>query len=83
MAKSGAAILYVLISMAVLLVLYTLLVMFIWNGVLVKKFPDSGMKKLDFLEALAIAVFFTIMTGGGVSINNQGSSLLYFGCKFI
>jgi hypothetical protein len=84
MAKTGMTFLYVVISMIIILILYTLLVMLIWNNILIKKFPNSNIQKLDFLESLALAVFFTIMTGGGgVSIINQGSSMSFFGYKFI
>lgn len=41
--------------------LYTYLIMIIWNNVIIKKFPDSNIQKLDFWEALALSVFFSLL----------------------
>lgn len=82
MTKYGTAILFAILAFIILIILYTLLVMLIWNGILVKKFPSANMKVLTFWEAMALAVFFSVMTGGGVSINNQ-NQLSFFGYKFM
>lgn len=44
------------------------LIMIIWNNVIVKKFPNSNIQKLNLWEALALIIFFGILTGGGTTV---------------
>jgi mannose/fructose/N-acetylgalactosamine-specific phosphotransferase system component IIC len=58
-----------LITLAVLLVMvsvYTFLIMLIWNKVLMKKVKGADLQKLDFWDALAIGVFFSLVSGSTV-----------------
>ena len=61
MPKSAVSLL-ILLAFAVL---YVFLIQIIWNSVIVKKFPDSNIQKLSFWDSLALAVFFSLLTGGG------------------
>jgi len=56
-----------LISLLILLsfaVIYIFLIQLIWNQVIVKKFPSANIQKLSFMDSLALAVFFSLLTGG-------------------
>lgn len=56
-----------LISLLILLsfaVIYIFLIQLIWNQVIVKKFPSANIQKLSFVDSLALAVFFSLLTGG-------------------
>jgi len=55
------------VTLAVLLalvIIYTLLIMIIWNNVLINKVKGADLQKLNFFEALAIGIFFSLVTGG-------------------
>lgn len=57
---------HVLISLLVLLAVvsfYTFLIMTIWNKVIIEKFPQQKIEKLSFVEALALSVFVSILSG--------------------
>jgi len=57
--------------LAVLLVVFVLsiyLVEFIWNQVIIKKFPNANIQRLSFWDSLAIAVFVSLLTGGGATM---------------
>jgi hypothetical protein len=54
------------VTLAVLLalvIIYTLLIMIIWNNVLINKVKGADLQKLNFFEALAIGIFFSLVTG--------------------
>jgi len=58
-------------KMAVLLVVFVLsifLIEIIWNNVLIKKFPSANIQRLTFWDSLAIAVFVSLLTGGGAAM---------------
>jgi len=63
------------ISLIVLLllsvVIYTLLIMVIWNNVLVPKVKGADLQKLDFWNALAIGIFFSLVSGGTTVIQKS------------
>ena len=44
--------------------------MVIWNNVLMKKIKGADLQKLNFWDALALAVFFSLITGSTMVINN-------------
>jgi hypothetical protein len=52
-----------LIVFTAVLSINTLLVKIIWNNVIIKKFPKQNIEKLDFWEALAMSVFFSLVQG--------------------
>jgi hypothetical protein len=55
------------VTLAILLalvIIYTLLIMIIWNNVLINKVKGADLQKLNFFEALAIGIFFSLVTGG-------------------
>ena len=57
--------------LAVLLVIFVLsifLIEIIWNQVIIKKFPNANIQKLSFWDSLAIAVFVSLLTGGGATM---------------
>ena len=66
---SGASLLVGLVIVLAMVVIYTLLVMVIWNNVLMKKVKGADLQKLNFWDALAIAVFFSLVTGSTTVIN--------------
>jgi hypothetical protein len=58
-------------KLAVLLVVFVLsifLIEIIWNNVIIKKFPSANIQRLTFWDSLAIAVFVTLLTGGGATM---------------
>lgn len=60
---TGIIICVILIGM---LSFYVFLIMIIWNNVIVKKFPTQHIENLSFWDALALAVFFSLLSGGSV-----------------
>lgn len=66
MATSGTSLLIALVILLAMVAIYTLLIMFIWNNVLMKKIKGADLQKLNFWDALAIAVFFSMISGGTV-----------------
>jgi hypothetical protein len=58
-----------LIILLAMVAIYTLLVMVIWNNVLIQKIKGADLQKLSFLEALSIAVFFSLVSGSTTVIN--------------
>ena len=67
---SGTKILIGLVVLIAMIALYTFLIMIIWNNVLMQKVKGADLQKIDFIQALAIAVFFSLVTGGTTVINN-------------
>jgi len=58
-----------LILLLVLIVIYVVLIMVIWNNVIIKKFPQSDIQQLNFWDALALAVFCSLLFGGRTVVN--------------
>ena len=58
-----------LVLLLVMIVIYVVLIMVIWNNVIVKKFPLSDIQQLDFWDALALAVFCSLLFGPRTVIN--------------
>lgn len=56
--------LVILVAFLVLLAIYNFIIMIVWNNVIIKKFPNANIQKLSFWDALALAVFFGLITGG-------------------
>lgn len=44
-----------------ILALYTFLIQTIWNKVIIKKFPSQNIQTLSFWDALALAVFVSLL----------------------
>lgn len=59
-----------LVVLLVMFVLSIFLIEIIWNQVIIKKFPNSKIQRLTFWDSLAIAVFISLLTGGGSAINS-------------
>lgn len=57
-----------LLVLLVIFVLSIFLVQMIWNHVIIKKFPNSRIQPLTFWDSLAIAVFVSLLTGGGATM---------------
>lgn len=53
----------VIIALLVVIAINTFLIMIIWNQVLINKFPNSNIQKLNFWDALAISVLCSILFG--------------------
>ena len=51
------------IVFCIIVSIYTLLIMVIWNKVLIKKFPLAQIQTLRFWEALAIGILGSLLTG--------------------
>jgi len=49
------------ISMLFVIILYTNLVMIIWNNVIIKKFPNCNIQPLSLMESFAIALFVAVL----------------------
>jgi hypothetical protein len=58
-----------LVTLVAMIAIYTLLIMVIWNNVLIKKIKGLDLQKLNFWDALAIGVFFSLVSGGTTIIN--------------
>ena len=72
--KSGESLLIALLVAVIIIALGTYLIMLIWNNVLLKKSPLIAAKKLNFWDALALAVFVSLLWGGGqvcYSVNSK------------
>ena len=48
---------------------YTFFMMIIWNSVLMPKIKGLNLQKLNFLDALAIGLFFSLASGSSVVLN--------------
>lgn len=57
------------IVLLALIAINTLLIMVIWNNVLVSKVRGAQLQKLTFWDALAIGVFFSMVSGGATVVN--------------
>ena len=66
----------ILIIILALVSVYTLLIMIIWNNVLINKVKGADLQKLNFFEALAIGIFFSLVTGGTTVIQTTNKSNL-------
>jgi hypothetical protein len=55
-----------LIILLAMVTIYTLLIMVIWNNVLMKKVKGADLQKLTFWDALAIGIFFSMISGSTV-----------------
>jgi hypothetical protein len=55
----------VIFTALVILAINVLLIMVIWNNIIVKKFPNANIQRLNYWEALGIAVLCSILGGGG------------------
>jgi hypothetical protein len=66
MIASGTFLLISLIILIAIVSIYTLLIMVIWNNVLMKKVKGADLQKLTFWDALAISIFFSMISGGTV-----------------
>ena len=60
-----------LVVLCVMIAIYTLLIMVIWNNVLVSKIKGANLQKLTFWDALAIGVFFSLMSGGVYNVQTN------------
>ena len=58
-----------LLVLIVMVTIYTLLIMVIWNNVLIQKVQGASLQKLTFWDALAIGIFFSLVSGGTVIHN--------------
>lgn len=74
MPTSGTSLLIALVILLAMVAIYTLLIMVIWNSVLMKKVKGADLQKLNFWDALAIAVFFSMISGGTV-VYTQSQSI--------
>jgi hypothetical protein len=72
MTNKGMSIFTGLAILLSMIAIYTLLIMVIWNTVLIPKVKGANLQKLDFLDALAVSVFFSIITGSTTVINQCG-----------
>lgn len=68
--------LYIILIILALVSVYTLLIMIIWNNVLINKVKGAELQKLNFFEALAIGIFFSLVTGGTTVIQTTNKSNL-------
>lgn len=74
MPTSGTSLLIALVILLAMVAIYTLLIMVIWNSVLMKKVKGADLQKLNFWDSLAIAVFFSMISGGTV-VYTQSQSI--------
>jgi hypothetical protein len=72
MTNKGFSLFTGLILLLSMIAIYTLLIMVIWNTVLLVKVKGANLQKLNFLDALAVSVFFSIITGSTTVINQCG-----------
>ena len=66
----------IILIILALVSVYTLLIMIIWNNVLINKVKGADLQKLNFFEALAIGIFFSLVTGGTTVIQTTNKSHL-------
>jgi hypothetical protein len=71
MTSSGISLIVLLLFLLISVVIYTLLIMVIWNNVLVPKVKGADLQKLNFWNALAIGIFFSLVTGGTTVIQKS------------
>jgi|688.fasta_scaffold1073247_1 hypothetical protein len=71
MTPSGISLIVLLLFLLISVVIYTLLIMVIWNNVLVPKVKGADLQKLNFWNALAIGIFFSLVTGGTTVIQKS------------
>jgi hypothetical protein len=50
-----------LIFIIIILSIETSIIMWIWNNIIINKFPNSNIQKLNFFESLAIILFTNIL----------------------
>ena len=74
MVTTETSLLILLLVLLAMVSIYTLLIMVIWNNVLMKKVKGADLQKITFWDALAIGVFFSVISGGTV-IHTQCQSL--------
>ena len=74
MPTSGTYLLIALVILLAMVAIYTLLIMVIWNSVLMKNVKGADLQKLNFCDALAIAIFFSMISGGTV-VYTQSQSI--------
>jgi len=55
-----------LIAVLSIMALNIFLIQIIWNEVIVKKFPNANIQKLNFWESLALAVFVALLSGTSI-----------------
>ncbi len=60
----GVAYLIMFLVLLAIIAFNTFLIMIIWNNIIIKKFPDSNIQKLNFLESFGLAIFVSILFGG-------------------
>jgi hypothetical protein len=60
-----------LLILTAVVVIQTLIIQVIWNRVIIKKFPNSNIQKLDFIDALALSVFCALLSGKTYIINSK------------
>jgi len=73
MAKSpytvaGLGLIFIIVWLGIL-ALEIWLVSYIWNKVLIKKFPASNIQKLSFWDSLGMIVLFNLLAGGGYHLH--------------
>lgn len=59
-------ILFTIILLLTMLSIYTVLIMFIWNNVLVQKVRGANLQRINFWEALSISIFFSLISGSTI-----------------
>ena len=64
MGKNNMRLFVSFVTLLVIIAIYTLLIMTIWNKVLMNKIRGANLQKLDFWDALAVGVFFGLISGG-------------------
>jgi hypothetical protein len=69
MTNKGISLFTALVMLLSMIAIYTLLIMVIWNTVLIPKVKGANLQTLNFLDALAVSVFFSIVTGSTTVIN--------------
>lgn len=62
--SSDVTIIIGFVVLLALIAINTLLIMVIWNKVLVPKVKGAQLQQLSFWDALAIGVFFALVSGG-------------------
>jgi hypothetical protein len=62
--SSEATIIIGFVVLLAIIAINTILIMVIWNNVLVPKVKGAQFQKLGFWDALAIGVFFALISGG-------------------
>lgn len=58
-----------LIFLLLIVSIKTVLIMVIWNNILTQKVKGANFQQLNFWDALAIAVFFSLVMGSTMVVN--------------